>query len=191
MKLEIASIGIKQDEQGRYCLNDLHRAAGGEPKHKPSEWLRNKQTCELIEEVSKAGITAIQSKQQLGTFVAKELVYAYAMWISPTFHLKVIRTFDAAQTVPAIPQTLPEALRLAADLAEHNAILLPKAEAFDQIALADGTLSLTDAAKTIGVQPQKVFFPMLQRAKFIFRRAGGDHWIAYRTNSNRDYLSTR
>lgn len=101
--LMIADVGIKQDAEGRYCLNDLHRAAGGEKRHQPSNWLMLKQTSELIEELSITGITGIESKQGLGTFAAKQMVYAYAMWISPKFHLKVINIFDAVQNLPAIP----------------------------------------------------------------------------------------
>lgn len=107
----ICSHTVRQDEAGRYCLNDLHKAAGGDKKHQPSNFLRTDLAKGLLAELNaevpiphfrgitgntgKAGIPAIVTKQQLGTFVCKELVYAYAMWISPKFHLHVIRTFDA------------------------------------------------------------------------------------------------
>lgn len=57
--------------------------------------------------------------------------------------------------------------------------LQPQAEALRTISLADGSLSLTDAAKTIGVQPNKTFIPYLSANKWIYRRAGGKNWIAY------------
>lgn len=51
----IENISIRQDEQGRYCLNDLHKASGGEKRHQPSDWLRLQQTIELIEELFDSG----------------------------------------------------------------------------------------------------------------------------------------
>lgn len=93
--LILSDVKVSINEQGLYRLNDLHKAAGGETKHKPSEWLRNQQTESLIDEINKAGIPALESVQKRGTYACKELVYAYAMWISPSFHLKVIRAFDA------------------------------------------------------------------------------------------------
>jgi hypothetical protein len=101
--ITLVSIGdtlIRQDTQGRYCLNDLHKASGGENKNRPSLWLENKQTQALIDEISIAGIPAIESKQGTGTYVAKPLVYSYAMWISPTFNLKVINAYDAMASAP-------------------------------------------------------------------------------------------
>lgn len=37
--ISIDSIVIKQDDEGRYCLNDLHKASGGSPKDQPAHFL--------------------------------------------------------------------------------------------------------------------------------------------------------
>ncbi|EMD5948715.1 DNA-binding protein [Proteus mirabilis] len=92
---------VRRDVAGRYCLNDLHRVSGGEKRHQPSNWSSLAQTKELIDEISTAPeitgapIATVAGGYNQGTYVCKELVYAYAMWISASFHLKVIRTFDA------------------------------------------------------------------------------------------------
>ena len=86
-----------------FSLNDLHIASGGLEKHRPSLFARNEQTKELIKEIendrSTKTIFALKtirggsdiSKQ--GTWACEELVLSYAMWISPKFHLIVLRAF--------------------------------------------------------------------------------------------------
>lgn len=118
--ISISNIAIRQDLEGRYCLNDLYKASGSNPKHKPSEWLRIKQAKELIVEIEndKAGIPAllsIKGTRTPGTYVVKELVYAYAMWISPKFHLQVIRAYDALQQKPDNTAQLLKQARAEAD----------------------------------------------------------------------------
>lgn len=82
-------------------------------------FLKLQSTQELIVELEKGRnpylLPAVTTKagRNGGTFVAKELVYAYAMWISPAFHLKVIRTFDELHTkgmvmLPAVAQQAVE-----------------------------------------------------------------------------------
>ena len=106
--LIIGEFSIRQDEDGRYCLNDLHKASGNAIKHKPSFWLRNEQTQDLIGELQNCNsqFAAIEKPvnvlrgnfagvKKQGTYVVKELVYSYAMWISAKFHLMVIRAYDS------------------------------------------------------------------------------------------------
>lgn len=125
--LHIGGITIHQDENGRFSLNDLHQAAGGEKRFTPSRFARSAgfkalvdainvendlppempvafdDECSKIEQNPKmaSGPLVISPVQTInggtnpGVYVVRELVYAYAMWISPAFHLKVIRTFDA------------------------------------------------------------------------------------------------
>lgn len=113
-ELTIANTPIRKDAEGRYCLNDLHRASGGDNAYQPSNWLRSQQAIDLIEFLKSEESNPIESKQGLGTFVVKELVYAYAMWISAVFQLKVIRAYDSLITNPHKNRALPqeEAARL-------------------------------------------------------------------------------
>ena len=186
--LIISNTAIKQDEKGHYCLNDLHRAAGAEARHQPSNFLRTDGTKALIAEINQSSkvMSAYINVGGVnpGTFVCKELVYAYAMWISAAFHLQVIRAYDSL-AAPAIPQTLSAALRLAADQADQIeaqqvqlAIDSPKAIALDRIADADGSMCITDAAKHLQMTPKKLF-SWLSANDWIYRRPGAAHWVAY------------
>lgn len=117
LPLIISDTFIHQDAETRYCLNDLHKAAGDNPKHKPANFLRLDNTKALIAEIDGSSdlrndssemrsdqfsemrsVEVINGGKSPGTYVVKELVYAYAMWISPAFSLKVIRAYDALVT---------------------------------------------------------------------------------------------
>lgn len=48
LSLLVGSVAVRQKEQ-LYCLNDLHKAAGGEKRHQPSDWLKTQAASELVE----------------------------------------------------------------------------------------------------------------------------------------------
>jgi hypothetical protein len=99
--LTVANTLIRKNESGLYCLNDLHKASGGESKNKPQYFMMNKRTKDLIAVCSDDGIPSsvvIKGGENQGTYVCKELVYAYAMWISAEFYHHVIKTYDAVVT---------------------------------------------------------------------------------------------
>lgn len=97
MNLVINSQAISS-HNGLFSLNDLHKVSGGAKKHEPYQFMRNQETKELITEIESekqiAYETVIGKGKNQGTFVCRELVYRYAMWISPKFSLMVIRAFD-------------------------------------------------------------------------------------------------
>lgn len=101
MIVELSNVAIRQDKEGRYCLNDIHSAAissGVTKDIRPNEWLSLKNTQRKVEilNAEKGCNYAVISKagRYGGTYVCKELIYSYAMWISEEFELYVIRTFD-------------------------------------------------------------------------------------------------
>ena len=92
--LQILSNSIRTFEN-LYSLNDLYQASGSENKHAPFRFIRLETTKELIAEIEKETPNALKVIRgtQGGTYACEELVIAYAMWISPKFHLVVLRAF--------------------------------------------------------------------------------------------------
>ena len=98
----IAGISITVDKEGRYNLNALHKASGGEKKNNPSYWLSLQGTQELIleleqqlsdTEISVSVVQSIKGGINQGTFAHELLAVSYAGWISPKFQLMVNQVF--------------------------------------------------------------------------------------------------
>lgn len=79
------------------------------------------------------------------------------------YFIQCEKQLKVAQKQFAIPQTLPEALRLAADLADKNAALekkakedAPKVEFCDKVVADNDAMTITRAAKVINYPPRKL-----------------------------------
>lgn len=183
----IGGIVVRRDHEGRYCLNDFHKAAGGEPRHKPTLWVR--QAEELISELAKGTESyplQIKAGRNGGTYVAKELVYDYAMWISPEYNLKVIRAYDllatngvavhenAAQYVLYNPRTYLETIiEQAHCIAGNYAQLIhkverdaPKVEYHDAVADSSNLQTVSEVSKKYGIGRNKLF-KLLRKLKVL------------------------
>lgn len=98
---------------------------------------------------------------------------------SAVLRMKIIRRLrELEDSANAIPQTLPEALRLAADMAEQNARLshkvqqdAPKVAFVNQYVEAGGAKSLRETAKILNM-PEKAMIDTLLRDKVLFRQSG-------------------
>ena len=206
--LVIADITINTDEEGRYCLNDFHKAAGGAPKHTPGRFTCTGTFMDLCEELSRnQDECPVNSKQGRGggTYVVRELVYTYAMWISPKFHLEVIRAYDrlatngvavhrnAAEDLLANPLKYFEAVfneakklseenkRLEAEklvLEEEKAVLQPKAATFDLV-VAHKRVSVSTFCRTMqGVNLMKVK-ESLKKLGYLYRLGSYGNYRVY------------
>lgn len=93
-----------------FNLKDLHIASGNEKKHEPNRFVRLDTTKALIAEIEKDNQHALKIIRgtNSGTYACEELVIAYAMWISPQFHLVVLRAFLAMHRNQPQQLALPE-----------------------------------------------------------------------------------
>lgn len=99
--------------------------------------------------------------------------------LSPEFTAAVVDRWQELEQGGAVPQTLPEALRLAADLAEQkeqleNQLLIaaPKAEFVDQYVEARGALGFRQLAKLLHAKEHELR-AFLEQHRIMYRLAGG------------------
>lgn len=104
MKLVISSHEIRNDEEGRYSLKDLFDASGSNKKNQPSNFIRHQSFKDVLEILitQKRGIKPMirkPGKYGGGTWLCRELVIKYAMWISAEFEVEVIQAFMVEQGI--------------------------------------------------------------------------------------------
>lgn len=178
--IEIDGNFIRQDQYGRFCVNDLHKASGSAQKNQPRYFLENKQTQALIEALIDSGIPlspveVIRGGLSQGTYVVKQIVYAYAMWISASFHLKVINTFDAVMNQKPAELSRMDLIQLALQAEQENqelrgqvAILEPKAKGLDRIADCTNVLGIRESAKVLKIGQNQLTHYLMDH-KVVYR----------------------
>lgn len=116
--LTILNTAIRQHEN-LFSLNDLHQVSGNSKNHQPSNFSRLETTQALVTAIQAEGtanpIKTLRGTQG-GTYACKEIVIAYAAWISPQFHLVVLRAFlnqleNSQKNSEIQPLALPEKTR--------------------------------------------------------------------------------
>lgn len=117
---------------------------------------------------------------------------AFKKWVTAEV-LPAIRRTGRYEAAPALPATYADALReLAATveqstaLAQQLAITGPKAQAWEQLASADGDYSVADAAKILSRDPAIKagagrLFSILRDLGWIYRQGVDQRWRVYQT----------
>lgn len=95
------TVTLNPNEKGWYNLNTLRKAAGNLRRHEVANWIGQTNTLDLIEKISITGNPVYESRRGSernggGTWACRDLVFAYAEWISAEFHKAVLETFSAA-----------------------------------------------------------------------------------------------
>lgn len=106
----------------------------------------------------------------------------------PVARMKVVKRWQEleAQQAPKLPQTMAQALRLAAEQAEQIeaqqeqlALAAPKVEYVDRYVAANGSMGFRQVAKLLQANEHE-FRAWLQDAKIMYRL--GNEWTAYQSH---------
>ncbi|OLN29855.1 KilA protein [Desulfovibrio sp. DV] len=93
---------VATNADGLISLTDLWKAAGGELKDRPKNWIRSAGPRDFINHLAaKSGgpkTALIHVKHGVGTFAHWQIALAYAKWLSPELHMQVNEVFMRYKT---------------------------------------------------------------------------------------------
>lgn len=147
----------------------------------------------------KLGAVEFQSKYQDGKGewrkeyrLPKDLTVTLITGYRADLRYRVVKRLEELDAEKAsggfqIPQSLPEALRLAAEQAEKIEAMKGDVAAHERLVKADGSLSITEAAKNLAMRP-KDLFDWLSHNGWIYKRAGSANWLGYQPKCNQGLL---
>lgn len=135
---------------------------------------------QLQEDVSKFARIYLDTmnRRQAEYVLDREYTECLVTGYSALLRMKVIKRMHELEESVRIPQTLPEALRLAADLAEQKAelenklaIAAPKADFVDSYVEASGSVGFRETAKLLKVKETDFRLFLIERG-IMYRLAG-------------------
>jgi hypothetical protein len=104
--VELNGVQVRVDAFGRYCLNDLHRAAvaagSANENHAPGQFLRSDKVQEFVAAVDaektgdvqkRTSVHTVKGGLKQGTYADELVALRYAAWIGAKFEVHVYRTF--------------------------------------------------------------------------------------------------
>lgn len=170
------------------------RAEAGEPEIRRNKFAEKIEDELEGEHYTKRVVQNLNKTESVIFDLTRDQCMLVSMRESKAVRRRVLDRLNAIEAAPAIPQTLPEALRLAADLAEQNNQLrlvvteqAPKVEALARIADARGSMCITDAAKHLGMQRCKLI-DWMKANRWIYRLEGCARWLAYQPRMQSGWL---
>ena len=173
---------------------------------------RHDDTKRSIERLAERGVIELPPLAEIPTATKPVQVYVFSgeqgkrdsivvvAQLSPEFTARLVdrwQELEAQVAKPALPQTLPEALRLAADIEEQRLVLAAKIEAdapkvafAERHANADGWCSIRDAAKQSGI-PERKFISLLLADGYVYRAQMSGRLIPYAATIKRGFMDVR
>ena len=103
--MKIDNLKIKMDAEGRYCLNDLHKAAMASNKavssQRPGNFLKSSSINSFVQTLTDAtkiaSVVTIKGGREQGTYADELVAIRYAAWIDPVFEIKVYESFQQSK----------------------------------------------------------------------------------------------